>query len=116
MSSDSTGKSVTTAPPEEGTHMAIDLNTRWAADRTFWAADRTLIAWIRTAISLIGFGITIGKAGEALRDAGNHSRQLSQSADRRRGSNSARGARTHRRRDPGPADRETDRKTGVQSR
>ena len=44
----------------------VNLNTRFAADRTYMAADRTAFAWVRTAISMIGFGVTIAKAADVL--------------------------------------------------
>lgn len=47
-----------------------NLNTRFAADRTYMAADRTAIAWVRTAISMIGFGVTIAKTADLLASEG----------------------------------------------
>ena len=48
----------------------VNINTRFAADRTYMAADRTTIAWVRTAISMIGFGVTIAKTADLLEDQG----------------------------------------------
>jgi putative membrane protein len=48
----------------------VNLNTRFAADRTYMAADRTAIAWVRTAISMIGFGVTIAKTADVLQKEG----------------------------------------------
>lgn len=66
MSSESSGAGSASGAVGQSYDATVDVNTRWAADRTFWAADRTVIAWLRTAISLIGFGISIGKAGDVL--------------------------------------------------
>lgn len=70
MSRESSGTTIAPGATGQSDSKPVDLNTRWAADRTFWALDRTVIAWMRTAISLIGFGITIGKAGDALESQG----------------------------------------------
>ena len=48
----------------------VNMNTRFAADRTYMAADRTTIAWVRTAISMIGFGVTIAKTADVLENEG----------------------------------------------
>lgn len=48
----------------------FNLNTRFAADRTYMASDRTTIAWVRTAISMIGFGVTIAKTADLLQQEG----------------------------------------------
>ena len=50
--------------------LQFNLNTRFAADRTYLAADRTAIAWVRTAMSMIGFGVTLAKGADFLESQG----------------------------------------------
>ena len=51
-------------------NLPFNLNTRFAADRTYLAADRTVIAWVRTAMSMIGFGVTLAKGADYLESQG----------------------------------------------
>ena len=51
-------------------NLPFNLNTRFAADRTYLAADRTVIAWVRTAMSMIGFGVTLAEGADYLESQG----------------------------------------------